>query len=152
MFHSHDPFADVYEIAESCCEMGKKRSHKPNDNGNYIDFHYCHSGITNELDIIRAEQEADHTFRPYSLNEFEEFMYIGKVLGNIGRANVKSLGDSIVKGESYYRFDVQRIRSRNYKRFAELINNYAENEEKFKRIIYDVSVVYDLWFGGENDA
>ncbi len=152
LFHSHDPFADVYEIAESCCEMGKKRSHKPNDNGNYIDFHYCHSGITNELDIIRAEQEADHTFRPYSLNEFEEFMYIGKVLGNIGRANVKSLGDSIVKGESYYRFDVQRIRSRNYKRFAELINNYAENEEKFKRIIYDVSVVYDLWFGGENDA
>ncbi len=29
LFHSHAPFADVYRIAEECCESGKKISHLP---------------------------------------------------------------------------------------------------------------------------
>ncbi len=152
LFHSHAPFADVYEIAEQCCESGKTESHKPGNNGNYIDFHYCHSGITNELDVIREKQEKNYTFRPYSLYDLEEFIRIGNVLRNIGRSNVKSLGDSVVKGDSYFRFDVQRVRSRNYKGFNELTNEYRDNEEHLKRMIYDISVVYDLWFGGESDV
>lgn len=65
IFHSHAPFADVYEIAEQSCEMGKKLSHKSGSEGkNYIDFHYCHAGITNSLDEIRDHQEAKFTARP----------------------------------------------------------------------------------------
>lgn len=152
LFHSHAPFADVYKIAENCCESGKKESHRPENNGNYIDFHYCHSGITNELDVIREEQEAIYTLRPYSLNEFEEFISVGRIMRSVGRSNVKSLGDAVVKGTSYFRFEIQRIRSRNYDGFNDLIDNHADDEEKLKRVIYDISVVYDLWFGGEEDA
>lgn len=152
LFHSHAPFADVYQIAESCCESGKKESHKPGNNEDYIDFHYCHSGIINELDVIREEQEADYTLRPYSLNGFEEFISVGRIMRSIGRSNVKSLGDAVVKGTSFFRFEIQRIRSRNYNGFNELIDTYANDEEKLKRMIYDISVVYDLWFGGEEDV
>lgn len=155
LFHSHAPFADVYEIAESCCEMGKKESHKPDNNGNYIDFHYCHSGITNELDVIREKQEAAFTLRPYSLNMFDEFVRIGRILSTIGRSNVKSLGESIVKGDSYYRFDVQRICSRlseSQREFLALIEKYMENEGQLKKMIYDISIVYDLWFGGDDNV
>lgn len=152
LFHSHAPFADLYEIAESCCEMGKKESHKPENNGNYVDFHFCHSGITNELDVIREEQEAEYTLRPYSMTDFNELIRIGHVLRAIGRSNVKDLGDSIVKGESFYRFEVQRIRSRNYEGFNALVDEYQKEEEKLRKMIYDISVVYDLWFGGERDA
>ena len=155
LFHSHAPFADVYEIAESCCEMGKKESHKPDNNGNYVDFHYCHSGITNELDIIRKEQESAFTFRPYSLNMFEEFMRIGYILHTIGRRNVKSLGESIVRGNSYYRFDVQRICSRlseNQSEFLALLEKYMGKEDQLKRMIYDISIVYDLWFRGDDNV
>jgi len=150
LFHSHAPFADVYEIAESCCEMGKKESHKPD-----VDFHYCHSGITNELDIIRKEQESAFTFRPYSLNMFEEFMRIGYILHTIGRSNVKSLGESIVRGNSYYRFDVQRICSRlseNQSEFLALLEKYMGKEDQLKRMIYDISIVYDLWFRGDDNV
>lgn len=152
LFRSRAPFADVYKIAESCCKMGKKESHKPGNNGSYVDYHYCHSGITNELDVIRNEQEGKYTLRPYSMEDFKELDRIGHVLSAAGRSNVKSLGDSIVKGDSYYRFDVQRIRSRNYKGFNALVDEYADNEERLKRMIYDISVIYDLWFGGEGDV
>ena len=152
LFHSHAPFADVYKIAESCCESGKKESHKPNNNNNYIDFHFCHSGITNELEAIRDKQEANYTLRPYSMAMFNEFISIGHILRSIGRSNVKSLGDAVVKGTSYFRFEIQRIRSRNYDGFNELIDTYANDEEKLKKMIYDISVVYDLWFGGNDNV
>ena len=151
LFHSHAPFADVYEIAESCCEMGKKESHKPNNNGNYIDFHYCHSGITNELDAIRKKQENEYTLRPYSRTKFDEFVRIGQILSKIGRSNVKSLGDSVVKGESFYRFNIQRVRAGNFTGFNKLVDEYKDNTEQLKKMIYDISVVYDLWFGGDTD-
>jgi hypothetical protein len=27
------------------------------------------------------------------------------------------------------------------------VDEYGENSEKLRKIIYDISVVYDLWFG-----
>lgn len=152
LFHSHAPFADVYEIAEQCCESGKEKSHKPNDNGSYIDFHYCQSGITNVLDVIREKQEKGLREKSYSLSEFEEFTRIGNILKNIGRSNVKSLGESIVKGDSYYKFDIQRIRSRNYSGFNELTDRYINNQDTLRKYIYAISVVFDLWFGGDNNV
>ena len=152
LFHSHAPFADVYEIAEQCCESGKKESHKPDNNGSYVDFHYCQSGITNLLDIIREKQEKPFTKKPYSLDELAEFTRIGTILKSAGRSNVKSLGESIVKGDSYYKFDIQRIRSRNFKGFNELTDQYNHDGDTLRKYIYDISVVFDLWFGGDNNV
>lgn len=153
LFHSHAPFADIYNIAESCCESGKKATRKSGSTINYIDFHYCHAGITNDLDSIRNSQEAEYSFRPYSMDDFAEFVRIGRILGDIkngiGRSNVKTLGEAIIKGEPYYQIELERIKSRDKGGFTKLINEYGENSEKLKKIIYDISVVFDLWFRKE---
>ncbi|MGN0607604.1 MAG: Cas10/Cmr2 second palm domain-containing protein [Oscillospiraceae bacterium] len=143
IFHSHAPFADVYEIAEQSCEMGKKLSHKAgNEDKNYIDFHYCHAGITNSLDEIREHQEAKFTARPYEYStDWQEFKRIGSMLKDINRSDVKALGEAIIKGDSYYKAELKRILSRNNS-----ISYIVENESELKSIIFDISIVYDLWF------
>lgn len=152
-FHSHMPFANVYDIAESCCESGKKQTRNGHSDESYIDFHYCHSGITNNLETLRAEQEEQYTNRPYRTDQFNEFIRAGKILREIGRSNVKSLGEAIVRGNSYYHFETERIKSKFKGGFTGLINEYKNNEDYLKRMIYDISVVYDLWFsGGENNV
>lgn len=143
VFHSHAPFADVYEIAEQSCEMGKKLSHiKGNENKNYIDFHYCHAGITNSLEEIRRRQEAKYTARPYEYStDWKKFDELGNQLRSVKRSDIKALGEAIIKGDSYYKTDLRRIKSRN--KAADTID---ENDEKTKSFIFDISIVYDLWF------
>lgn len=142
VFHSHAPFADVYEIAEQCCEMGKKQSHLAgNESKNYIDFHYCHAGITNSLDAIRGRQEAKFTARPYEYSStWKEFCQYGNLLSRINRSDVKALAEAIVKGDSYYKSELRRIQSR------EKIGSIDENDPKIKSFIFDIAIVYDLWF------
>lgn len=142
VFHSHAPFADVYEIAEQCCEMGKKQSHLAgNDSKNYIDFHYCHAGITNSLDEIRGRQEAKFTARPYEYSStWKEFCEYGRMLSKINRSDVKALAEAIIKGDSYYKSELRRIQSR------EKIGSIDETDSKIRSYIFDIAVVYDLWF------
>jgi hypothetical protein len=151
IFHSHAPFSEVYKIAEQCCEMGKKKSHLEENSGkNYIDFHYCHSGITNSLEVIRDIQEKNYTSRPYEYSEsWKDFLRFGKLLVKYSkRSDVKILGEAIVKGESYYKEEMRRIASRDSKNeLAELF----ENEEKIKKMLFDISIVYDLWFAVKGD-
>ncbi|MBR1459818.1 MAG: hypothetical protein IJ595_10615, partial [Oscillospiraceae bacterium] len=150
IFHSHAPFADVYEIAEACCESGKKRTRESGSTVSYIDFHYCHSGITNELDVLRETQEKDLTARPYSVEKFAEFRKLIRILSHpcIGRSNVKSLGEAIIQGEAAYLLELERLRARDTEGdFTRLIDSAASDEEKkvLKQQIYDASVIFDLW-------
>lgn len=152
IFHSHSPFADTYNIAEQCCENGKKISHRDENGGNnYIDFHFCHSGITNTLDKIRNIQEEKITARPYEYSTtWQKFMEYGKILSALKRSDVKALGESIIKGDSYYLFELERIKSRDKKNKLSKIYDDLKNPEKAKeakKYIFDVSIVYDLWFG-----
>lgn len=152
IFHSHSPFADTYNIAEQCCENGKKISHRDENGGNnYIDFHFCHSGITNTLDKIRNIQEEKITARPYEYSTtWQEFMEYGKILSALKRSDVKALGESIIKGDSYYLFELERIKSRDKENKLSKIYDDLKNPEKAKeakKYIFDVSIVYDLWFG-----
>lgn len=158
IFHSHSPFADTYNIAEQCCENGKKISHRDENGGNnYIDFHFCHSGITNTLDKIRNIQEEKITARPYEYSTtWQDFMEYGKILSALKRSDVKALGESIIKGDSYYLFELERIKSRDNENKLSKIYDDLKNPEKAKeakKYIFDVSIVYDLWFGkaGENE-
>lgn len=151
IFHSHDPFSEIYKIAEACCEKGKEKTRLADSRDNYIDFHYCHSGIVNDLDTIRAEQEEDYTQRPYRLDKFIEFCNDARILSCIGRQNIKTLRDSTFKGKSYFDFETERILSRYPKSkcdFYKLREKYGDN---FKRFVYDVSIVYDLWFAKEEE-
>ena len=146
IFHSHSPFADTYNIAEQCCENGKKISHRDGNGGNnYIDFHFCHSGITNTLDKIRNIQEEKITARPYEYSKtWQKFMEYGKILSALKGSDVKALGESIIKGDSYYLFELERIKSRDKEN---KLSKIYDDPEKAKKYIFDVSIVYDLWFG-----
>jgi CRISPR/Cas system-associated protein Cas10 (large subunit of type III CRISPR-Cas system) len=145
VFHSHDPFADVYRIAEQCCECGKEISHLAgNGDNNYIDFHFCHAGITNSLDVIRKTQEKEHTARPYEYRTtWREFVKYGNLLSQAKRSDIKALGESIVKGDSYYREELARIKSRDKEN--KLAGIYR-NPDKAKKYIFDISIIFDLWF------
>lgn len=155
IFHSHAPFSDVYRIAEQACEMGKKRSRRSDSTESCIDFHYCTAGIVNELDVIRQEQEDDMTARPYSLAEFRKFFYKGQQLASIGRAELKALRDKIYAGKADFKFELERIKSygnsNKIRPFLELCEKYKNDEEGFKCLIYDVSLVYDLWFAEKEE-
>lgn len=151
IFHSHDPFSEIYKIAEAACETGKKETRKSNSRDNYIDFHYCHSGIVNELETIRNEQEKDVTARPYELEKFRDFCKYGNEIREIGRQNVKALRDSIFMGDSYFEFEIRRILSRYPKgSFVKLNNEFKDSRNEFKRLVYDISLVFDLWFENES--
>ena len=139
--HSHAPFSDVYKIAEQCCESGKKRSRAQDSRVNYVDFHFCRSGITNDMDTIRMTQENGLTSRPYEFStDFREFVEAGKRLGSIGRSNIKELAAAMIKGDSCYRFEAERIRSR----YPDA--GIDSSDERLKRIIFDIAQVYDIWF------
>ena len=139
--HSHAPFSDVYEIAEQCCESGKKKSRAQDSRVNYVDFHFCRSGITNDMETIRETQEAGLTARPYEVSaELSGFISAGQRLSAIGRANIKDLAAAMIKGDSYYRFEVERIKSR-YPAAG-----LDSGDEKLRKLIFDIAQVYDIWF------
>lgn len=143
--HSHAPFADVYKIAEQCCESGKKKSRKKNSAVNYVDFHFCRAGITNDLDVIREGSDGGYTARPYEFSEeFKEFAEFAERLKIIGRSNIKELAAAIMKGDSYYVFEAERIKSRYTK------CGLDSGSEKQKKLIFDIANVYDLWFDDDD--
>ena len=114
---------------------------------NYIDFHYCHAGITNSLAEIRNRQEAKFTARPYEYStDWKQFCDYGNILKSINRSDVKALGEAIVKGDSYYKAELRRIKSRQEKNSLFYNKKIDENNDRIKRLIYDISIVYDLWF------
>lgn len=145
--HCHAPFSDVYKIAEQCCESGKKKSRDKNSAVNYIDFHFCRAGITNDLDTIRGEQDKEFTARPYEFSEeFSSFVEMGKDLKEIGRSNIKEMASAIIKGDSYYRFELERIKSR----YPDL--NIDSGDDECKKLIFDIANVYDLWFADKEET
>lgn len=145
IFHSHAPFADVYNIAEQCCESGKKISRAYNSNANFIDFHYCRAGITNDMETVREKQENGLTARPYRVDDghngymYKDFIDLAQRLKKIGRSNIKELSCAIIKGDSYYQFEIERINSRQKL-------HIDPKDEKTKKMIFDIGQVYDLWF------
>ena len=102
------------------------------------------------MDIVRDKQEKGLTARPYRVDgehggySYPEFIRFANEIKEIGRANIKELAASVIKGESYYCFEIERINSR----FSIHID---PKEEKFKKMIFDIAQVYDLWFAGEED-
>ena len=71
-------------------------------------------------------------------------MEYGKILSALKRSDVKALGESIIKGDSYYLFELERIKSRDKENKLSMV---YDDPEKAKKYIFDVSIVYDLWFG-----
>ena len=154
LFHSHAPFADVYDIAEQCCESGKKASRHYGSKANFIDYHFCRSGISNDMETVRAKQEKGLYLRPYRVGKehngtsYEEWTRFAIKISAIGRSNIKELAAAIIKGDSYYRFEAERINSR----YKDILIKTDLNDERYdleKKLLFDVAQVYDLWFSKE---
>ena len=162
LFHSHAPFADIYEIAEQCCEIGKKASSSVEGSTvNYIDFHFCRSAVTNDAETIREQQEKDYTQRPYELSNFKKFCEFAEKISDIGRSNIKELANSRIRGASYYKFDVERVCA-HYKPSDKTLSKDEENNKRREiyellhcdnadKLIFDIAQVYDLWFAKDTE-
>lgn len=160
VFHAKAPFTVAYEIAEAACESAKERAHKTN--GNYLDFYYCHAGITTDFETLR-KREQSVTARPYSYEcAKERFRKYAPLLQQAGRSNVKALGEAAQIGKPEYLFEAERVNS--YLGKNSLLttddpkadNKKGENQDDEidldteMKIIYDMSEFYDLWFGKES--
>ena len=154
--HQKTPFAEAYKIAEACCESAKKKCRTDNDSkSNYVDFHYCHGGIMSDFETIRTSQEQDFTLRPYKDTDFKgKFINAEIVKGKdkskgIGRSDVKLLGASMLKGEVYYAVELERLRAK-YRILQDQPHEYDDND--FKKLLFDIYCVYDLWFANKTTA
>lgn len=158
IFHAKSPFNVAYEIAEAACESAKTLAHK-NNGGNYIDFYYCHSGITKSFEELRKIEQSHTTGRPYNFEMVrEEFENYAPLLRDAGRANVKALGNAAQEGKERYRLEVRRVNAYLLKNQTKEAPNgikteFLENDVEEMKLIYDMSEFYDLWFDkSENEA
>ena len=155
VFQAKAPFTVAYKIAEAACESAKNRAHEIN--GNYIDFYYCHAGITTDFKTLR-KREQRVTARPYSYEgAIKKFKEYAPLLQQAGRSNVKALGEAAQIGKSEYLFEAERVNSYLEKESFLITDDLKIDKDDKKTpletemsIIYDMSEFYDLWFGKES--
>lgn len=159
VFHSHAPYSDAYRLAEECCESGKSRMKEKNLNhACFIDFHYCQGGIGISLKKIRNKElqgaecgrpwliESRSSDRPkdffYSLELAEEMAVL---LRQLGRSNVKTLLSAALNSPADLEMELERINAHSTAPQDFTLGGKL-NEEQKRKLIYDMVLVYDLWF------
>lgn len=167
IFHSHAPYYDAYRIAEECCESGKNamKRHQLRE-ANLIDFHYCQSAVGVSLDEIRKIESDINISRPWMLSckdnkaesaditKVDDVSIVLSYLKKIGRTNVKGLVEKAKQGIFAIDTELKRIDAH---MSDECRNELADTRRKIDemdsldriKIIYDLALVYDLWFAKE---
>ena len=162
IFHSHAPYADAYRLAEECCESGKSWMKKEKlKHACLIDFHYCQGGMGISLKQIRnKELQAQGCSRPWiirsrSKDQKEGFCFslelaeeMAVVLGRLGRSNVKSLLTAAMNSPSDLEMELERINAHSTHPQDFSLGGKL-NEDQKRKLIYDMVLVYDLWFREE---
>lgn len=164
IFHSHAPYADAYRLAEECCESGKDRMKKDRlSHACFMDFHYCQGGMGISLEHIRhKELQGEKCSRPWlisssdtNVHKDEKFYYtleivkeMAVLLRKAGRANVKSLLDVARYSQSGLEMEIRRINAHRKDILDFTLGGKLSSEQK-RSLIYDMVLVYDLWFAKE---
>ncbi|MCI9147391.1 MAG: hypothetical protein HFG73_03855 [Hungatella sp.] len=161
VFHSHAPYSEAYRLAEECCESGKNwmKEHKMN-HACLMDFHYCQGGIGISLEQIRQKElEGKACSRPWlilshskdgeketccSLELAEE---LADVLQKLGRSNVKSLLTQALNSPAGLEMELERINAHSTSPLDFTLGGKLKDEEQKRKLLYDMILVYDLWFG-----
>ena len=169
--HSHDPFSEVYRIAEQCCESAKKKNRgeilRGGADASYVDFHYCRSGLTGSLDQIRGTQEARFTLRPYpyrsadssSVNLKTFFEFGGRIAKSpLSRGDVKTLGNVILTSaspdlanSSRFQLEIERLKTKEGASDKTIEEMERVSGRLFTRLVFDISNFYDVWFGKDTE-
>lgn len=159
VFHSHAPYADAYRLAEECCENGKAwMKKKAVNHACLLDFHYCQGGIGISLEEIRKKElpEKDCS-RPWmilshSKDKADGFCYslelaeeMAVLLQRLGRSNVKSLLSAALNSPADLEMELERINAHRTEPEDFTLGGKL-NEEQKRKLIYDIVLVYDLWF------
>lgn len=165
VFHSHAPYSDVYRIAEECCESGKTKMKELGlREACFIDFHYCQGAIDVSLDRIREKENTKSSSRPWlikgeaedvnNLTKISDVRKILNFLNVLGRSNVKGLAGKAKEGLTELKLDLSRISAHMSKEDRDKANKYLDISKitsKEQKMIYDIVLFYDLWFGGESN-
>lgn len=164
VFHSHAPFPEAYRIAEECCESGKKLMKKEGiEHASLIDFHYCQGAFGTSLEQTRKEEGTEENSRPWFVNlgkkkcsgiiqdqyvSCEVVQRMKEVLNNAGRSNIKNLAFSAKKSEADFKSELERIRAHQLDKNKNLDFSLGGllNDKMQRKLIYDMVIVYDLWF------
>lgn len=164
IFHSHAPYSEAYRIAEECCKTGKSKMKKLNlDNVSLLDVHYCQSGIGIDLETIRQIETNSNTSKPWFLTPPENIRdyYVttdmveamANELNKIARTNIKSLAEHAKNSISNLKMELKRIIAHSNKNtqkpdfyLENLLGENKLNDEKMSILIYDIIILYDLWF------
>ena len=150
IFHSHAPFADIYKIAEQCCESGKACTKiQGNANNSYIDAYFCRGAITGDMEELREKQEGERTKMPYCVGgDFERFKELGASLKNIARTNIKALRDAAFVSnvsKSDFELELMRVTSNAKKNIS------FELKVEDMPVLCDAAAFFDLgWFTDDN--
>jgi len=163
IFHSHAPYSEAYRIAEECCESGKTKMKECKiDNASLIDFHYCQGGIGINLETIRKIEIGNKISKPWFIkgkNNGNERCITAEIvdamvkeLNTISRTNVKSLASHAKDSIPSLKMEIKRIIA--HSKSDEKPDIYLEkflgknklNDDEMSRLIYDIIIVYDLWF------
>lgn len=161
IFHSHAPYADAYRIAEECCESGKKKikqlmkEEKPviGTEADFIDFHYCQSGIGTDLETIRRHESGEIISKPWMVSSEEKNGLVTTAmvkrleheLLKIARTNIKSLAEAAKYSQSRFEMEIKRIQAHSEEEIS-LNAGQFQGEKTFRSLIYDMVIMYDLWF------
>ncbi len=154
-FHSHFPFSDAYEVAESCCgsakNLAKKIAKEVNGEvGNYVDFQICSNVRAVDLDDYREHHylKGGELFigRPYCVrdqNHAEKVSQVSeldrwiKFFDKQPRSKMKYLRDAIPGGSVSREEALAFLESRGY-------TELKDNKEQYK-IWYDALELMD-WY------
>lgn len=138
----------------------------------YIDVHYCQKGIGMSLDDIREKEVGELISKPWLLDMADEknttskmpeditIMEIEKVVEALqmieSRTNVKDLAVAAKLSEGAFNLEMRRIYAHQSdedikRRMKEIFvqedrEEFGQKYKKYRKMIYDIVIVYDLWF------
>lgn len=141
----------------------------------YIDVHYCQKGIGMSLDDIREKEVGGLISKPWLLDMEDEknttskmpeditIMEIEKVVEALqmieSRTNVKDLAVAAKLSEGAFNLEMRRIYAHQSDedikcRMKEIFvqedrEKFGQKYKKYRKMIYDIVIVYDLWFRKE---
>lgn len=141
----------------------------------YIDVHYCQKGIGMSLDDIREKEVGELISKPWLLDMEDEknttskmpeditIMEIEKVVEALqmieSRTNVKDLAVAAKLSEGAFNLEMRRIYAHQSdedikRRMKEIFvqedrEEFGQKYKKYRKMIYDIVIVYDLWFRKE---
>lgn len=141
----------------------------------YIDVHYCQKGIGMSLEDIREKGVGGLISKPWLLDMEDEknttskmpeditIMEIEKVVEALqmieSRTNVKDLAVAAKLSEGAFNLEMRRIYAHQSDedikhRMKEIFvqedrEEFGQKYKKYRKMIYDIVIVYDLWFRKE---